>query len=98
MSYSHVGHILEDVMPTSVRLDSQTESLIGRLAKRRRKTKSEIIREAITILAQRESANGKALTPFQAMEPLLGCAKGGPTGLSQRTGNHFREILRSKKR
>lgn len=85
-------------MPTSVRLDAQTESLIGRLAKRRRKTKSEIIREAITILAQHESADGTAPTPFQAMEPLLGCAKGGPADLSERTGDRFREILRSKKR
>ncbi len=76
MSYSRVGHLLGDVMPTSVRLDSKTESLIGRLAKRRRKTKSEIIREAITIMAQRESSNGTALTPFETMEPLLGCAGG----------------------
>lgn len=85
-------------MPTSVRLDPQTETLIGRLAKRRHKTKSEIIREAISILAQRESTNGKTLTPFESMEPLLGCAKGGPKDLSEHTGERFREILRSRKR
>lgn len=85
-------------MPTSVRLDRQTETLIGRLAKQRHRTKSEIIREAISILAQRESPNGKALTPFESMEPLLGCAKGGGKDLSEHTGERFREILRSKKR
>jgi len=34
-------------MPLSVRLDQKTESLVGRLARKRRQTKSEVMRDAI---------------------------------------------------
>jgi Arc/MetJ-type ribon-helix-helix transcriptional regulator len=47
-------------MPLSVRLDQKTESLIGRLARKRRQTKSEVIRDAIGVLAkQREKSTEK---------------------------------------
>ncbi len=39
-------------MPTSVRLDPKTESLVSRLARRRGQTKSEVIREALLALAR----------------------------------------------
>ena len=41
-------------MTLSVRLDAKTESLIGRLARRRRQSKSEVIRDAIGVFAKRE--------------------------------------------
>ena len=47
-------------MTLSVRLDAKTESLIGRLARRRRQSKSEVIRDAIGVLAkQEEKGTGK---------------------------------------
>lgn len=85
-------------MPTSVRLDTKTEALIDRLAKRRGETKSEIIREALKRLAKQEGALGRPVTPYEAMAPFLGCAKGGPPDLSERTGRRFAEILRAGKR
>ena len=39
-------------MPTSVRLDPKTESLVSRLARRRGQTKSEVIREALLAFAR----------------------------------------------
>ena len=38
-------------MPSSVWLDARTESLIGRLARKRRQTKSEVIRDVIGVLS-----------------------------------------------
>lgn len=87
-------------MPLSVRLDAKTEALIGRLARKRRQTKSEVIRDAIGILAKDETdANGKK-RPYDLVAHLIGCVKGGPPDLSVRTGEKFYQILvdRKKKR
>ena len=47
-------------MPVSVRLDAKTERLVNRLARQRGQTKSEVIREAIKVLAGNEDGGGKA--------------------------------------
>lgn len=83
-------------MPISVRLDIQTEALMNRLARRRGRTKSEIIREALATLAQREEDLDRAATPYERMASHLGCASGGPSELSERTGRRFGQYLRSK--
>lgn len=84
-------------MPTSVRLDKQMEVLIGRLAKRRGQTKSQVIREALENLAEREEALGHPQTPYAAMSPSLGCASGGPSDLSEQTGRRLARILSARK-
>lgn len=84
-------------MPTSVRLDKEMESLIGLLARHRGQTKSEIIREALKGLAKQEGDMGRPVTPYEAMEPSLGCAEGGPPDLSEQTGQRFARILSARK-
>ena len=51
-------------MPLSVRLDQKTESLIGRLARRRQQTKSEVIRDAIGVLAKQEETGACENAPL----------------------------------
>jgi hypothetical protein len=85
-------------MPTSVRLDPKTESLVRRLARRRGQTKSEVIREALVAFARSEEAAKPQKTAYEALEHLIGCVKGGPTDLSERTGEKFRELLLERKR
>lgn len=85
-------------MPTSVRLDIQTEALVNRLAKRRGQTKSEIIREALMTMVQQAEETGHSSTPFELMSPNLGCGVGGPPDLSERTGQRFAEHLRDRTR
>lgn len=85
-------------MPTSVRLDIQTEALVNRLAKRRGQTKSEIIREALMTMAQQAEETGHPMTPFEMMAPNLGCGAGGPPDLSERTGQRFARHLRDRTR
>ena len=51
-------------MPLSVRLDQKTESLIGRLARRRQQTKSEVIRNAIGVLAKQQETGAVKTRPY----------------------------------
>ncbi len=83
-------------MPISVRLDPKTESLVNRLASRTGRTKSEIIREALRALSR---AEGEARTsPYEAIAHLIGCARGGPEDLSERTGEKLRKLLLARVR
>jgi len=81
-----------------VRLDSKTMVLIEQLAKQLCRTKSEVIREAVTALVTDRRRSTQRPTPYEAMKPLLGCAKGGPKRLSERTGERFSRFLQSRKR
>ena len=87
-------------MPLSVRLDQKTESLIGRLARSRRQTKSEVIRDAIGVLAKQEETGGVKTRPYDLVAHLIGCVKGGPRDLSIDTSKKVREMLveRARKR
>lgn len=80
-------------MPLSVRLDSDTESLIGRLARKRGQTKSEVIRDAIGVLAEQEKKGAGKQRPYDRVAHLIGCVKDGPRDLSVNTGKKFRQML-----
>jgi hypothetical protein len=85
-------------MALSVRLDAKTESLIGRLARRRRQTKSEVIRDAVGVLAKQEDNTSDRKRPYDLVAHLIGCVKGGPRNLSARSGEKFRRLLLDRRR
>lgn len=87
-------------MPLNLRLDSDTESLIARLARKRRQTKSEVIRDAIGVLAKQEEGGVGKQRPYDLVAHLIGCVKGGPRDLSVNTGKKCRQMLveRAQKR
>lgn len=85
-------------MPMSVRLDAKTEQLVERLARKRRQTKSEVVREAIGVLAQQTEAWGQAKRPYDLMAHLIGCVNSGGARLSEKTGEQFANLLREKAR
>jgi len=78
-------------MPTSVRLDPETEALLREMARRTGRTKSDILREAVMLLVQSEQGGVKR-TPYETVADLLGIAEGGPSDLARRG----REILKGK--
>jgi hypothetical protein len=85
-------------MPTSVRLDPETERLIARLSRTMRRTKSQVIRDAIGRFAREEAATRPTpRTPYDALEHLIGVAGGGPPDLSVRTGDKFRRLVRRRR-
>ena len=68
-------------MPVSVRLDPKTEEIVTRLARKKGRTKSEVIRQAIRVLSEGQEGK-KPSRPYDAISHLIGCARGGPRDLS----------------
>lgn len=85
-------------MPVSVRLDAKTETLIVRLARKRRQTKSEVIRDAIDVLAKQEAKSDGKKRPYDLVAHLIGCVDSGGARLSENTGEKFAQLLREKAR
>lgn len=79
-------------MPTSVRLDRETDQALEEIAARRHETKSQVVRRAISELVARESA-----TPYERAVDLIGTVRGGPADLSERTGRRFRQLLETRR-
>lgn len=83
-------------MPMSVRLDPKTDRAIARLAKRRGQTKSEVVREAIGVLAKQTKASEQAQHPYDLIAHLIGCMDSGGARLSEKTGEQFADLLRAQ--
>lgn len=82
-----------NTMPTSIRLDSDTDRALEELARRASTSKSEVVRRAIRDLLERER-----LTPYERASDLIGSVAGGPTDLSESTGRRFRQLLAERKK
>lgn len=84
-------------MPLTVRIDTKTERLIERLARTRGRTKSEVVREAIGVLAKQTEGPEKSDRPYEAIRDLIGIVQGGPPHLSAQTGKAFRRLVATKR-
>lgn len=88
-------------MPLSVRLDSKTAALVNSMAKRRRQSKSAVIRDAIGVLAAQgkasEKKSQKKARPYDLVKHLIGCVNSGSGELSTRSGDKFYKILVAEK-
>lgn len=80
-------------MPLTVRVDVKTERLLIRLARKRGETKSQLIREAIGVLAKEIHAQEATEPPREKVRDLIGIVSGGSADLSMRTGEKFRRSL-----
>lgn len=85
-------------MVISVRLDEEERRLVSRLARSLKKSRSDVIRAALGALAEREHLAGKPSSPYERVAHLIGCVKGGPADLSERTGDRFRKLVEQKAR
>jgi Arc/MetJ-type ribon-helix-helix transcriptional regulator len=79
---------------TNVRLDVKTEAALKRLTVKRGQTKSEVIRDAITRLAEED---GERTTAYQRLQPYIGVIDDAELQLSEDTGRKLREILERKR-
>jgi len=79
-------------VPTSIRLDPETDRALEELARRSSSTRSELVRRAIRDLLDREQ-----LSPYERVSDLIGSVTGGPPDLSESTGRRFRELLAERK-
>ncbi len=80
-------------MAISVRLDPETEALLRRMARTAGRSKSWVVREAVAAYAL-NAPPGR--TPFEALAPFIGAGGTGQTDLSERTGERFTDLVRTK--
>ncbi len=84
-------------MPTSFRLDPETEATLERLARERDTSKSQIVREAVAAYgAQEQAASEGELTLYDRMKDLIGKFSSGQTDLSVDTGEKYYQALRAQ--
>ena len=76
-------------MPTSVRLDPKTQKLVSRLVRQTRRTRSDVIREAIRRMAGQVQLPSSE-TVYDGVADLAGIARGGDRHYAARS----EEILR----
>lgn len=78
----------------SVRLNRDEERLVRRVARRRKSTVSDVIRDAVSYLLETEEQ--KPLRPYDQIADLVGSVASLPSDLSERAGERFAEIVREK--
>ena len=76
--------------PVTLRLDEKTRQRIARLARRKRLSTSEVIRQAIAAWADRQEP---VSCPYEAMKDLIGVVRGGNPKRSEQTGRRFAALL-----
>jgi hypothetical protein len=77
--------------PLTLRIDPKTRQRIARLARRKRLSTSEVIRQAIAAWADRQEP---VASPYDAITDLIGVVHGGNPKRSERTGRRFAALLR----
>jgi len=83
-------------MPTSVRLDPETEALLKRLARRSGRSKSAVLREAVRRMAEAPSEAAEGETVYSMISDLVGVASGGPKTLAREHRKTYRNALAQK--
>ena len=85
-------------MVLSVRLDARAAALVEHMARQRGATKSDVVREALAVLVERERSLDSRTSSFSNIVPLIGCYDSGGKRLSEKTGLKFAAILQEKRR
>ena len=74
----------------SIRLSRDEDRLVRRVARRRKSTVSDVVRHAVSQLAENEAQ--KSLRPYEQIADLIGSVADLPTDLSERTGERFAQV------
>jgi Arc/MetJ-type ribon-helix-helix transcriptional regulator len=85
-------------MPLTVRLSPKTERALNALAKRRRQTRSDIVREAIERYTAASEHDAGERSVYDAWADVIGIAHIGGRDPQKTTGELFTEIVRQKAR
>jgi predicted DNA-binding protein len=80
--------------PLTLRLDEKTRKRIARIARRKRLSTSEIVREAIEAWAERHEPVAR---PYEAVKDLIGVVHGGNPRGSVQTGRRFKKLLKGRR-
>jgi Arc/MetJ-type ribon-helix-helix transcriptional regulator len=80
--------------PFTLRLDEKTRQRISRMARRRNVSASDVVRNAIESMADREEL---ATEPYKLIADLIGTVHGGNPRRSENTGLQFGRLLKSRR-
>ena len=79
----------------TLRLKEETRRKVARIARRKRVTPSQVMRDAIEALVEQAEP---AATPYESMADLIGVVDGGDPRRSAGMGRRFGELLRRRRR
>lgn len=80
--------------PVTLRIDKETRERIARIARRKRISASEVIREAI----EAWMVHQEATAPYEGVADLIGVVHGKNPNRSANTGRRFTELLKNRGR
>ncbi len=84
-------------MPMSVRLDQETDALVRRLSRSTRRSKSEVVRDAIRRLATETPVPARE-SVFDQIADLVGIARGGKRHYAARSEEVLRAVFARRRR
>jgi hypothetical protein len=82
----------------SIRLGAEHARFLEIVAARSGKTKSQVVRDALNVLHQRQGQDLVDESPYQRLAHLIGCFDSGGQALSEKTGERFAELLKEQSR
>jgi hypothetical protein len=85
-------------MPLTVRLTPRTERALNALARRRRQTRSDVVREAIEHYAALSENDAAEEPPYRQWADVLGIVRTGGRAPDETTGGAFARLVRQKAR
>jgi metal-responsive CopG/Arc/MetJ family transcriptional regulator len=83
-------------MPLTVRLDAKTERLLNTLAKRRKQSRSDVVREALASYGAEQDVTARR--PYDAWVDVIGIVSLGARDPDRTTGEQTIGIVREKAR
>lgn len=81
-------------MPISVRLDPKIERVLNALAKRRRQSRSDVVREALGHYAAADQTGVRGVGPYDLWTDVIGIISVGVRDPRRTTGEQFAEAAR----
>jgi Arc/MetJ-type ribon-helix-helix transcriptional regulator len=79
--------------PITVRLDPEMRRRVTRIARRKKLSTSEVVRQALEAWAEREEP---VTRPFELMKDLIGVVHGGDPHRSEDAGRKFTKALKER--
>jgi metal-responsive CopG/Arc/MetJ family transcriptional regulator len=85
-------------MPMTVRLSAPLERAVNALARRRRQTRSDVVREALEDYIAKSGGDAGRGHPYAAWLDVIGAVSVGARDRGRTTGEQFTTIVREKAR
>jgi hypothetical protein len=85
-------------MPMTVRLNARTERAVTALARRRRQTRSDVVRDALEQYTATNGGDAARGRPYDAWLDVIGVVNVGARDRGLTTGEQFTVIVREKAR